>query len=138
MALSRTGSMPTVGTEPLAHERTPGLRIVLAIESSGPGGAETVVLRLAGELRDIGHAPIVATLRQGWMTERALSLGFPVWIVPQRAGLDAFWVPRFAARLRRERIDFVHTHEFVMNIYAGAAARLAGIPTLGTIHGRHW
>jgi glycosyltransferase involved in cell wall biosynthesis len=138
MAPSRTYSTSTVGTDQVARERTPGLRIVLAIESSGPGGAETVVLRLAEELRDIGHAPVVATLRQGWMTERAAALGLPVWIVPQRSGLDALWVPRFAARLRRERIDLVHTHEFVMNIYAGAAARLVGLPTLATIHGRHW
>ena len=38
-------------------------RIVLALESSGPGGAENMVLRLAEGLRAAGDDPIVATLR---------------------------------------------------------------------------
>jgi glycosyltransferase involved in cell wall biosynthesis len=86
----------------------------------------------------LGEEPVVASLRPGWMTERAASAGIPVWIVPQRRGLDPLWIPRFAWRLRRERIDLVHSHEFAMNVYAGAAARLAGLPTLATLHGRHW
>lgn len=114
------------------------LRIVLALESSGPGGAEHMVLQLARELRRRGDAAIVASMRPGWMTERAAAAGIPVWIAPQRRGLDPFWTPRFALRLRRERIDVVHTHEFAMNVYGGAAARLAGIPSIATLHGRHW
>lgn len=114
------------------------LRIVLGLESSGPGGAETVVLRLADALRARGDEPIVASLRPGWMTERSLAAGIETWIVPQRRGLDPGWIPAFARRLRRERIDVLHAHEFVMNVYGGAAARLARIPCVATIHGRNW
>ncbi len=117
---------------------TTPLRVVLALESSGPGGAEHMVLQLARELRRLGDAPVIATMRPGWMTERAAKAGIPVWIVPQRPGFDPLWIPRFALRLRRERIDVVHSHEFAMNIYAGAAARLAGLPTVATLHGKHW
>ena len=113
-------------------------RIVLALESSGPGGAENVVLRLADALQARGDHPIVATLQSGWMTERAQARGIPVWIVPQRPGIDLAWVVRFAARLRRARVDVLHTHEFAMNAFGGAAAQLARIPALSTIHGRHW
>lgn len=113
-------------------------RIVLALESSGPGGAEHMIVQLARELSRGGDAVTIASMRTGWMTERAAASGIPVWIAPQRRGLDPFWVPRFALRLLRERIDVVHTHEFAMNIYAGAAARLASIPALATLHGRHW
>jgi glycosyltransferase involved in cell wall biosynthesis len=113
-------------------------RIALAIESSGPGGAENVVLHLAEGLRQVGHSPVIVTLRPGWMTERAAAAGVPVWVAPQRSGLDPGWVPRFAARLRRERVKFVHTHEFAMNIYGGAAATLVGMASVATIHGRHW
>ena len=76
------------------------LRIVLAIDTSGLGGAENVVLRLAAALRDRGSDPIVATEHAGWMTERAEELGIPVWIAPQRARFDLPWVFRFARRLR--------------------------------------
>jgi glycosyltransferase involved in cell wall biosynthesis len=114
------------------------LRIVLALESSGPGGAENVVLRLARALRERGDEPTIATMSSGWMTERAQSDGLPVWIVPQRPGIDVAWVVRFARQLRRERIDVLHTHDFAMNTFGAAAALLARVPAVSTIHGRHW
>ena len=113
-------------------------RVALAIESSGPGGAENMVLALARALRERGDEPVLVSLRPGWMTERAEREGLPVWIVPQKPGLDLAWVPRFAARLRRERIGVLHAHEFAMNVYGGAAARLAGVRAVATIHGRQW
>ena len=72
------------------------------------------------------------------MTERAESAGLLVWIVPQRPGVDLLWVVRLARRLRHARIDVLHTHEFEMNIFGGAAGLLARIPAISTIHGRHW
>jgi len=119
-------------------DRSTPRRIALAIESSGPGGAENMVLRLARALRDAGDEPRVVTLRPGWMTDRAEADGLPVWIVPQREGLDPLWVPRFAARLRRERIDVLHSHEFAMNVFGGAAAWLARVPSVATVHGHAW
>lgn len=117
---------------------TRALRIVLALESSGPGGAENMVVQLAIALRDLGHETIVATLREGWMTERAEAAGIPVWIMPQRPGLDLGWILRFARRLRKEKIDVLHSHEFAMNIFGGTAAVLARVRSASTIHGKHW
>ena len=115
------------------------LRIVLALESSGPGGAENVVLRLARALRERGDEPIVATLQPGWMTERAEALGIPVWIAPQRPGVDlGLGVPIRARSCAARGIDVLHTHEFAMNTFGGAAALLARIPAVSTIHGRSW
>jgi glycosyltransferase involved in cell wall biosynthesis len=113
------------------------MRIVLAIECSEPGGAENLVVLLGDRLRSAGHDPIIVCHEEGWLTERAGSFDLPVWIVPQAPGLDPFWPLRFARRLRRERVDLVHSHEFGMNVYASAAALLAGLPIVGTIHGRH-
>jgi glycosyltransferase involved in cell wall biosynthesis len=114
------------------------LRIALALETSGPGGAENVVVRLAAALRERGDQPIVATLEPGWMTERVEALGIPVWIVPQRPGFDFAWVFRFARELSRARIDVLHSHEFAMNSFGSAAALLARVPAISTIHGRNW
>jgi glycosyltransferase involved in cell wall biosynthesis len=113
-------------------------RIALAIESSGPGGAEQVVLRLAQALAARGARAIVATQRPGWLTERAERAGAEVWLAPQRPGLDPAWLVRFARRLRRERVDLVHAHEFAMGLFGGVAARAAGVPVVATLHGRQW
>jgi glycosyltransferase involved in cell wall biosynthesis len=115
-----------------------GRRVVLALESSGPGGAEQMLLRLGAALARRDHEPVIATLREGWLTERAAAAGLPVWVVPQRAGLDPGWLVRFGARLRRERIDVVHAHEFAMAVYATAAARALGRRAVATLHGHHW
>jgi glycosyltransferase involved in cell wall biosynthesis len=37
--------------------------------------------------------------------------------------------------LRRHRVDLVHSHEFTMAVYGAAAARLAGVPHVITMHG---
>jgi len=126
------------GKDRAASQRTSAIRVVLAIESSGPGGAERMVLSLAEALKRGGDEPIIATLKSGWMTQRADAAGIPVWIEPQRPGLDLGWVFRFARRLSRERIDVLHTHEFGMNSYGSAAALLSRTPAISTIHGRHW
>ena len=121
---------------PVQHSRRP--RVVLAIESSGPGGAEHTLLHLAIGLRERGIDPIVATLRPGWLTQRADDADVETWIVPQSPGWSIGWIPRFAQRLARERITLLHGHEFAMSCYAGAAARLVRVPSLVTLHGRHW
>ncbi len=110
-------------------------RIALALESSGPGGAEQMVLRLAGCLRRAGHEPVVFALRPGWMTEHAAQRGLAVRVVPQRPGLDPGFVLRFARELRRAGCGLLHAHEFAMGVYGGAAAMLARIPRLATLHG---
>jgi glycosyltransferase involved in cell wall biosynthesis len=114
------------------------LRVALALESSGPGGAEKMVADLAAALLQAGAAPVIVTQRPGWMTNLASRSGIPFWLEPQRPGLDPGFVLRLARRLRSERIDVLHTHEFAMNVYGGVAALLARVSTVATIHGRHW
>lgn len=121
----------------MSRRRAPR-RIALALESSGPGGAENVVLRLAEGLRAAGDEAVVVTMQPGWMTERAESAGFEVWLAPQPPGLALGWIPSFARRLRRGGVECLHSHEFAMNVYGGAAALLAGVPSVATVHGRNW
>lgn len=114
------------------------VRILLAIESSGPGGAEQVVLRLADALRAAGDEPLIATMRPGWITQQAERAGHPVWVLPQRPGLDLLWILRFARRLRQAKVDVLHAHEFAMAAFGGAAALLARMPVAATVHGKSW
>ncbi len=114
------------------------MRVGLALESSGPGGAERVVVQLADSLRAAGDEPVLFTMRPGWMTEAAAARGLRVEVAPQAEGLDPLWVPRFARRLQILGVQLLHTHEFAMNVYGGSAARVAGVPSLATIHGHAW
>jgi glycosyltransferase involved in cell wall biosynthesis len=97
-----------------------------------------MVVSLAAGLAALGHEVVIVTDRAGWMTERAEAAGVPVWIETQRPGLDWRWVLHLARRMRRESIDVFHSHEFSMNVFGGAAAWLARVPHVATIHGRHY
>lgn len=113
-------------------------KVLIGLESSGPGGAENMVLSLASGLVAAGIDAQVFTERPGWMTERAKARGLSVSSDAQATGIDWRWIVRLARRMRRERVDLFHSHEFNMNILGGAAAKLACIPHVATIHGRHW
>jgi glycosyltransferase involved in cell wall biosynthesis len=114
------------------------MRILVGLESSGPGGAENMVLSLATGLTDLGHQPVIVTDKAGWMTERAEAAGVPVWVETQHRFRELPWALRLARRMRRERIDIFHSHEFSMNVFGGGAAWLARVPHVVTIHGRRY
>ena len=52
-------------------------RVLLALESSGPGGAEQMVLRLAAALREAGDQPTMASIAAGKLsfTEQMTAIG---------------------------------------------------------------
>ena len=61
--------------------------ILLAIETSGPGGAEKVVLSLANSLAVDGHRVMILLLKDGWLAEQLRAGKHEVLIVPLRRTL---------------------------------------------------
>ena len=113
------------------------LRVALLLESDGPGGAETMLLNLADELRRRGHEvlPIGPAGRAGWLGDRFRERGFaPESYVLHRA-IDPACLRQITAMLRSHRIQVAHSHEFGMAVYGAVAARRAGARHIITMHG---
>jgi hypothetical protein len=106
---------------------SPGGLEVMALELARAQqalGQETYVLSLEGNLEAaLAHWPRLAT-QQGQL----LFMG-------KRPGLDVTLLPRLIALFRRMRPACVHTHHVGPMLYAGAAARLAGVPA--RLHTEH-
>ncbi|RJP20679.1 MAG: glycosyltransferase [Candidatus Abyssobacteria bacterium SURF_5] len=111
------------------------IRIAHLFDTSGPGGAETVLVSLVRGL-DPKRFDSVACIRENSWMHRQLE---------QKCVLSFLTVPRtydvrFVAGLRKLikqlHIDLVHSHEFFMNFYGTAAAAAAGIPSIATVHGQ--
>jgi len=120
-------------TDPL--ERS--LSIAMMLETSGPGGAEMVLLQLSDELRRRGHTVHVVgpDRRSEWLRGKVAELGL-VWREYRiRRALDWGCLRGLVATLRELRVDLVHGHEFTMAVYGAAAARWLGIPNVISIHG---
>ena len=113
------------------------LRIAMMIESDGPGGAEMMVFRLAQELRRRGHSVVPVGPRNGtgWMGRLFREAGVPQETYSLKRPIDPGCVRRLTRLVREHSIDIVHSHEFTMAVYGAAAAMLAGIPHVMTVHG---
>ena len=111
--------------------------IALPLESDGPGGAETMLLQFAEELRRRGHhvIPVGPARGHGWLGEQFRQRGFEPSTFEIRRPLDPGTVRGLARLFRSRAVELVHSHEFTMCVYCAVAARMVGIPHVTTMHG---
>lgn len=113
------------------------MRIGMWLESDGPGGAEIVVFRMAEELHRRGHEviPLGPVKGVGWLGARFRDAGFTPRTFTLRRALDPVCLWELVDSIRADRLDLIHSHEFTMAVYGGAAARWTGRPHITTMHG---
>jgi glycosyltransferase involved in cell wall biosynthesis len=113
------------------------LRIALMLETDGPGGAETVLLQLAEELRRRGHdvMPVGPASGCGWLGGEFAARGFTPRTFELRHPIDWRCVTSLTALMRGHGTQLVHSHEFTMAVYGSVAARRAGAGHVITMHG---
>jgi glycosyltransferase involved in cell wall biosynthesis len=51
---------------------------------------------------------------------------------------DVQWVRQACELVRREGASLIHAHEFTGNTYGCLVAKLAGVPLIGTVHGKSY
>ena len=111
--------------------------ILFLIETSGPGGAENMLLRLASSLDD-GFIPSVCLLRDGWLREKLKYHHIPTVIIPQRFCLDYKFLIRLKKYIKENKISLLHSHEFAMNVNCSFLSLITRIPCVTTIHGKNY
>src|SRR2546422_8618044 len=115
-------------------------RLVLhLIETSGPGGAEKMLIDLVEHLDGSRYASLVCLLKGGWLERRLESRGIETVILGQKErSLDPGWVFRLRKLLRTRSVDLMHSHEFAMNTYGGLTSLVSGVPLIATVHGKSY
>ena len=114
-------------------------KTVLHLSStSGVGGAEMVVSRLAAVLDKSRFRSVVCLFRTGWLQEQCDRQGIATHVIPMKGMFDLGWLRKACEVVRRERIDLIHAHEFTGNTYGSLIARLVGVPFVATVHGRNY
>jgi glycosyltransferase involved in cell wall biosynthesis len=106
--------------------------------SSGPGGAESVVARLATSLDAARYRSVTCLFRDGWLRHRCERAGVETQILPLKRRFDRRWLRSFARLVREREVSLIHAHEFGANTYGALAARMLGIPLIATVHGRSY
>jgi glycosyltransferase involved in cell wall biosynthesis len=111
-------------------------KILHLSETSESGGSETVLAYIAKNLDNDRYGSLVCLLGEGWLTEYLRRLAVKYTIIENKFSYDPVFLFKLARLIKSEKIDLVHSHEFMMNVYGSVASRLAGVPMIGTIHGK--
>lgn len=109
--------------------------ILHAIDTGGPGGAETVFLRLAGGLSASRYKPAVAVNGDRWLAGEVRRLGLEPYILNARGRLSPRYLLQLIRIIRRHRIDIVQSHLFGSNVYCSLAGLICRVPVFSTFHG---
>lgn len=109
--------------------------ILHTIETGGPGGAETILLKLASSLDPARFRPVVLLPREGWLNSELQAAGVRTFLVHSKAWYD-FRLPWAILRVAcREKADLIHSHLPDQNFYSSAVGPLAGCKVVVTYHG---
>lgn len=116
----------------------PMKNVLHLIETSGPGGAERMLISLVENLDKSRYRSLVCLLKDGWLKTQLQSLDIETMLVPQHRSLDVPWLLRLSRLLKGRPIHVMHAHEFTMNVYGSLLSRLTGIPIVATVHGKNY
>ena len=108
--------------------------ILLMIETSGPGGAETVLYNIAKNLDRTRFEPRVVLFRPGWFQGFLEDNGIAVEVIHSRRAWDLSFIIRLIGYCRRQRIDLIHGHLPGANLYGSLAGACLRIPVIATLH----
>ncbi len=114
------------------------MNILHLIETSEPGGAEAVFLSLVAALRERGHHSFTGLLEAGWLSDHLKEAGFEPIFLEQKRSYDLRCLWNLCLLIRKYRIDLIHAHEFMMNVYGSAAGLIENRPVITTVHGKNY
>lgn len=105
------------------------------VQSLEKGGRTKRILDTSSGLSRSGWRVKILSMAEPAPWVRTGYTGSASWLsLPKRPGLDLLYIYRLARLLRSEKVALVHAHCESSYFYGGIAAKLAGIPIVGTYH----
>jgi glycosyltransferase involved in cell wall biosynthesis len=117
------------------------LRILHLIDSGGLYGAENMLLSLAEKQKELGHNPVIGSIRKPGITikpieSEALSRGIDLHTFDFKPGLNIFASIQILKYARTNKFDILHSHGYKTNILLGLIPSfIRKIPIVTTLHG---
>src|ERR671919_2659760 len=111
--------------------------VLQLIETSGPGGAEKMLINLVRQLSKGQYRPIVCLRKEGWLSTQLKKCGCQTYIISHKGYLNGGWFLQLRNLIRGKNVSIIHAHEFTMNTYGTILSVITGIPIITTVHGKN-
>ncbi len=106
------------------------------IDTGGPGGAETVFLRVAEGLENRGWMAVPVVKRDAWLASRLREAGLEPIVLDSRGSMNIAYLRNLTALVRAHRAAAILTHLYGSAVYGALAGRLTGRPVISVLHGQ--
>ena len=110
--------------------------ILHTIDTTGPGGAETVFLDLAEHLNVEGFDNIAVIKGPGWVEDQLKKRGIPYTIVKPHGFLSLPYYWKLLQLVRRQNVKLIQAHLLGSTLTYSLVSLVLGIPLIATIHGQ--
>ena len=109
--------------------------ILHIIDTTGPGGAETVFIDLVTHLPGDKYRSIVIIRGKGWVYEELCRRGVEPIILDAKGSFNWRYLKSLVGLIRREKVDLVQSHLLGSNVYCSLAGLISRKPVVATFHG---
>jgi glycosyltransferase involved in cell wall biosynthesis len=109
--------------------------ILHLIDTTGPGGAETVFIQLADKLRDLGYRSIVVIRGEGWVNDQLRERQLQPIIIPAKGSFEVNFLKQLISIIKTQKVDLIQSHLLGSNVYGAIAGIFTQTPVVATYHG---
>lgn len=113
----------------------PTKTILHIIDTTGPGGAETVFLNLLRELATTEFRSVVVLRGEGWVAEKVRAIGISPHFIDSKGSFNLGYIKALRRLLVNEQVDLIHAHLLGSNVYGAILALICRKPMIATFHG---
>lgn len=105
------------------------------IDTTGPGGAETIFTQLAAETQRSGCKTLALIRGPGWVKTELERLGIDVHVVNCKGSFNVKFLMSLISLIRKEKITIIQSHLLGSNVYASLAGWICGVTVFSVFHG---
>jgi glycosyltransferase involved in cell wall biosynthesis len=108
--------------------------ILYYIETSGPGGAETVLVDTVSNLDQERFEPHVVLHKSKWLHEQLKRHNIPTTIIPGNKSMDIPFLYQLIRKGKQVGCKLIHAHLYGAGFYSCLAGKLLRVPVVITLH----
>ena len=109
--------------------------ILHIIDTTGPGGAETVFIDLATRLPKDKYRSVIVIRGKGWVYDELCRRSFIPILLDAKGSFNWRYLLALRKIIKSEKIDLIQSHLLGSNVYSSLVGLLTDKPVITTFHG---